>query len=84
MSLFNNTTLPKAIRKKHWSFRSPDKRKPEMKDFLRVRKVVKVKPPVKGTFMVNGVSCASFADVKTEAIKQGFDIIRTGAITIQL
>ena len=84
MSIFNTTALPKAPRKKHWSFRSPDKRNPEMKSFLRVRKVVKVKPPVKGTYMVNGVACANFHDVKTQAIKQGFDIIRTGAITINL
>jgi hypothetical protein len=84
MSLFNNTTLPKALRKKHWSFRSPDKRGPEMKSFLRVRNVVRVKPPVKGTYTVNGVVCSNFHDVKTEAIKQGFDIVRTCAITINL
>ena len=81
-SIFGPTTATPRLKKKHhWSFCPPDRRNPEMKDFLRPRTVGRVKPSGRGTFVLNGEICASFADVKSRAQETGIEIIRMGAIT---
>lgn len=82
MSIFNNNVLPPQRKKKHWSFRSPDRRKPQTKEFLRVRRVLHVKPAKAGVYMVNGQPCSSFIEVKQLAKKNGFEIVRMGAISV--
>lgn len=77
----SNTVTPRLKKKLNWSFRPPDKRNPEMKDFLRPRTVGRVKPSGKGTFVLNGEICSSFDDVKTKARENGIEIIRMGVIT---
>jgi hypothetical protein len=84
-SIFNSTPVcTTAKKKKNWSFRSPDKRNPEMKDYLSVQKVAIVRPPSKGVFSLNGELFSSFAELKNAAKESNFDKLRMGAINVNL